>query len=924
VAAPSLFQDATGVVASPMLGRVLVTLRERDAPATAGGPPAPRISNCFSATCMTRRCWCSTDEASKKKFAGLARDAKQEGQTMHRTFSKLAIVGAAFAVIVGITVLIIGQPTSKLSRQPASPHHVGVVDDWSFHHLVFSNPGTYEQVKNDPAAYSRWLSIQYDTRYIMQQMKRSGRPAASSALSTSNIPAIKLIGDPTVSDGVNALALAPKKRSPQQTLKKDWSAPLITGAVLPNMFPAKYTFNPIGPASCASDYVAYPTGSTGSTTAATIVAYNELYGTTGPSGTGCGATTGVTVPSVYWAYNTGGTTYSVTTSPVLSSNGTEVAFIQSNGTAAQLVVVAVAPNQATITTATGNVSSSSTSVTSVSGITAADVGMQISDTSRTGCIPANDTIAAYSSGTVTLATATGSGCGTHTGDSLTVTTEAVGTPAVPPSGTPSSCTAPCMATLTFSHSGNDTYSSPFYDYTNDALYVGDNKSYLHKFTGVFKGSPTEATAVLVNSTTGGYDLASPVYDSTSGCVFVGDAEGYLYSVRSGNGGTVCTGSSFALFGQSELLSGGGTANTEGIFDGLLVDSSAEMVYAFVAWSAAITGSSYGSCGAGYNCVAQFAASTITSSCTNCVPVGEENLSASGTDSYNGYLYSGAFDNVYFSSLSGTSPSGNLYVMGNNNVNAGTNGILYQVPITSNAMGTPKSIATINAGQPAWGSPVTEFCNNGTSACGVDPQRNVTGTLKATSPNVSLSAGNFTSADVGSVISGTGIPPGDTIASLVGSSPYTEANLTTAPTAETSETLIIVGLTNSGTDYIFASAFRGLESAAGTFGSATSCYTGTGDEGCVFAVNVSIPASISAASSGMLITSSADATSGHAACWGTGGIVVDNSSTTPAGASNVYFLNLNGNFPAAAPSTCNSNGSTTDNTIQAVQAAQSPL
>jgi hypothetical protein len=57
------------------------------------------------------------------------------------------------------------------------------------------------------------------------------------------------------------------------------------------------------------------------------------------------------------------------------------------------------------------------------------------------------------------------------------------------------------------------------------------------------------------------------------------------------------------------------------------------------------------------------------------------------------------------------------------------------------------------------------------------------------------------------------------------------------------------------------------------------------------------------------------------CWGTGGFAIDNSSTS-TGASQIYFVNLNGNTPAAMPSTCGY--SSTGSTIQAVQAAQSGL
>ena len=43
------------------------------------------------------------------------------------------------------------------------------------------------------------------------------------------------------------------------------------------------------------------------------------------------------VPTVYWAYNTGA--YAVTTSPILSLDGKQVAFMESNGTTANLVIL---------------------------------------------------------------------------------------------------------------------------------------------------------------------------------------------------------------------------------------------------------------------------------------------------------------------------------------------------------------------------------------------------------------------------------------------------------------------------------------------------------------------------------------------------------------------------------------------------------
>ena len=109
-----------------------------------------------------------------------------------------------------------------------------------------------------------------------------------------------------------------------------------TGTVQPNAFPAKYSFDTSGGGASCSDFIVYPTGTAGSTTQSTIVAYNNLY--SGCSGSG-------TVPSVYWSYNTG-SAYSVSTSPVLSLDGTQVAFIQSNGTSSSLVLLTWAANAA--------------------------------------------------------------------------------------------------------------------------------------------------------------------------------------------------------------------------------------------------------------------------------------------------------------------------------------------------------------------------------------------------------------------------------------------------------------------------------------------------------------------------------------------------------------------------------------------------
>jgi hypothetical protein len=820
---------------------------------------------------------------------------------MQRAISKIAIISLAFGVIVGITVLITGQPSSRLIRQPASEHRVGVVDDWSFHHLVFSNPGTYEQAAKDPAALAKWLTIHYDTRFILQQMKRHAEATGgfSREMRTGGEEAVSPPGMVDPEDlaihGLwwilgESLPLRPKPRPrrifmPQKGL---WSESLLTGAVQPNAYPAKW-----GPSltssDCYNDYVAFPTGTAGTSSTASIIALYNLY-----SYPLCSS--GLGIPATYWAFDTGGT---ISTSPVISGDGSQVAFVQSNGGTTSLVLLRA------FFKVQGNVTHGLYTLTITSGtVTDADANKQI-----TGQGISSGTTIVSVSGDGSTVTMSEQATNDIAGATFTITEP--GTLSSPWTLTSQAsaaayqaCAAPCMLTLPLSGPVNDTLSAPFYDYTNDALYVGDDSSELHKFTGVFNGNPTEATPVTLNSTA--YDVSSPVYDPTSGCVFVGDSQGYLYSVSSGVAGSVCTGSSFALFGHSEIL-GNGSAN-EGILDGPLVDSTAGMVYAFITDSANIS-----NCSAGNNCVVQFTTSTITSGSTTAAPNGEEAVGTGGTGYY---LYAGDFDNVYYQ-MSGS--AGNLWVAGNTGATAGP-GKLYRIPISSSGMGSPSVAVDALTGSsvPAWPSPLTEFCNNGKSPCSTDgtitnggtdylffsvnagdmgttctnavghgcvlslnisnPSRSpttVTGTVSTTnsivSPGVTLTGGyTFTSADEGAFISGAGIPPGDTIATVL---PGEEtAILTIAPTTNEpiAEALTITGVTLSGSLNV----------------------TNVGSNG----------------------------------CWATGGLVIDNSDDyNPPLQNQVYFIGLNGNTaggPGGATSTACS--SVSGNKLLGWQASQSAL
>jgi hypothetical protein len=188
--------------------------------------------------------------------------------------------------------------------------------------VVFSNPGTLADADKKGKA-DRYQVLVHDTRFALQQMRRN------PSLRPNPLPGAGPVKD--------------RKPNPN-AMHKDWSEPLSAGLVNPNTSPAKFSFSSTT-SSCTSDFVIYPTGIAGSgTSQATIVAYNELYGQNTPTNTGCGSAT-VTVPTIDWAYNTAfssaGTSDNsvVKTSPVLSLDGTQVAFIQVNASVASLILL---------------------------------------------------------------------------------------------------------------------------------------------------------------------------------------------------------------------------------------------------------------------------------------------------------------------------------------------------------------------------------------------------------------------------------------------------------------------------------------------------------------------------------------------------------------------------------------------------------
>ncbi|HUK32231.1 MAG TPA: hypothetical protein VLV89_14030 [Candidatus Acidoferrum sp.] len=516
----------------------------------------------------------------------------------------------------------------------------GVPDDWTHHRLIFSNPGSAEEARKR-GTYNRWLEITNDARFTLQQIKRSSMEKSapfpwihapheeeSGCDGNAERSLVDRNRETRVSRGLHESPTPPRlTRVDHEPCRKtprvhtDWSEDMGPNASSGlGVFPAKYSFN-TGSANCGNsaspDFVVYNTGLTGSGTQANIIAYDNLYTP--------GCTTG-SVPTVYWAYNTNGGT--ITTSVVLSGDGSQVAFIQSTAGVASLTIL------------------------KWSGTTG-------------GSASSPDTLSNTAAGSFR------------------------------------SCPIPCMTSIAFANGANDSGSAPYYDYSTDSIYVGDDTGKLHKFTGVFTNTPAEVTTswpVSVSSSA----LSGPVYDSASGNIFVGDYLqntsstcalsgnpcGYLYSVKASSGTVV---------GQSSRLD-----FISGIVDSPLVDSSAGMVYVFVGADGESGVSS--ACGTDIPCAGVFQ-----------FPVSF--TSGSGTEATVGpgfeFLMSGAFDNEYFTSATPSTPTGHLYVVGNTGA---ANNTLFQISINSNVMSTTAtagpavSDSYTAGGYFSAGLQVTEFLN----------------------------------------------------------------------------------------------------------------------------------------------------------------------------------------------------------------------
>lgn len=234
-------------------------------------------------------------------------------------------IGQGLAII-GILAAVAFCNSHRAVAQ-SGPGRLGLPQDWSHRHVVFSN------TQDIPLL----LKIRQDPRVLHQWLRHNALVSSHGNVTPIQEP----------SDEFQTRELIPVDGQVAPEKGVDWSVSLGgVNSVLPrNQYPAKYSFDLNAPPDCLNDYVVFPTNRIGAANQATIVAFNNLYST--QNGALPPGTCGTGGPSVKWSYNTGGL---IRSSPVLSLNGTKVAWVaRINGIVHVLTVGTTGSNGTSVT-----------------------------------------------------------------------------------------------------------------------------------------------------------------------------------------------------------------------------------------------------------------------------------------------------------------------------------------------------------------------------------------------------------------------------------------------------------------------------------------------------------------------------------------------------------------------------------------------
>jgi hypothetical protein len=372
-----------------------------------------------------------------------------------RFLQTMSVCAAAVVMLAAASVGYLHAQDARIIPEPSVAPR-GIPEDWSNRHVVYTRNGSFEdmvKVRDDPRF------INSVRRQKMQEQLRQTTPPKGTSLSEST------------------------------SSKVDWGYSLghFAGMALGES-PAKYTYVSTTTPSC-SDFAVYTIDTTkvAAGTQGNLVGLTKLYTGTSPAGicTGSG-------PTTLFAYAIG--TNPSPLSPVISLDGTKIAWIESPGTGAGDAILHV--------------------TTYVAGQgTNATVRSVAIDTQMTNalCAPV---------------------AGTSCDDAIDYT----------------SLTLPGCTTTPYSNNYSDLY----VDYGSDTGFISADNGNLYHIKGIFLGTPTFDFCIGVNTFHSPIAMSGTVYDSANGVVYISDpVTVYAYSV----GATSFTLASSAAYGNALLTSG---------------------------------------------------------------------------------------------------------------------------------------------------------------------------------------------------------------------------------------------------------------------------------------------------------------------------------------------------------------------------------
>jgi len=635
----------------------------------------------------------------------------------------LPLLTAAFFVLSASPV--------SAQKLPVTSAPIGLPQDWSHRHVVYTHPDTPEEAAKKGQT-AKWRKNYRDPRFVIALGRRLEAQAAAKS------PVKPLL--PRLQPGRNK----PSRPSVESGIQRDWSQVLggSAGVGTPGVYPAKYSFDIYATPDCENDFVVYSTATAGATQVVNGT-NNERRGLTitGDVGNGNTFTIGTVgtarsiVLTASATLNTGLNFQNITSVTVRATNlaaaanrwshqtgitATSAAGVVTfrRNTFGNLATIALA---STLTNATigGNTNGLGTAgqptiiafnelYSSCNNDDPKQPRVFWSYNTGTGAIVETSPVLSYfdadgggsqvafvqrSGTTASLVLLRWSSAAPGTAGAPVVPTLAASAADYRNFATPGGCTTtPCMLVIPFADSnGNANHdsldnrtSSPYVDYVGDVIWVGDADGFLHKFTGVFFGTPAEVDdATFPVEVSNGNDLTSPVYDSSTGQVFVGSA-----SAGAGSGGMLhrVNATTGVVVSSSKLT----TDTNLGILASPMIDSSAGRAYVF-AYA--------GNGGTGANCTIAVCRAVVQFT-TNfaAANTGTTAIVGAGADNA-GQQYLGTFDDAYYSS---PTPDGALYVAGGDPTQQWVT-VLWKIPITNNVMGTPIRGATISGNDLTVGS-----------------------------------------------------------------------------------------------------------------------------------------------------------------------------------------------------------------------------